>query len=93
MDPHLPKGSELGKKPPFKVVLFVILGIFLSVGATVYILFATGKIKQPSLSSVFKKEPTVSLNTGSRNPFSKETQYVNPFDPFKSQFYNLKENK
>lgn len=33
-----------------------------------------------------QKQPTVELKTEYKNPFNKETQYVNPFDTYKNPF-------
>lgn len=52
-----------------------------------YLLINKGLISRPAL---LKKEPTVELKTQYQNPFKKETQYVNPFDQYKSPFSHLR---
>lgn len=91
MDPSLPKkdqGINLSKLSK-KTVVFILLGIAASLGASVYILFFTGPAA-PKLTNIFKaKAPTVAPKTIVANPFKKETQFVNPFNPVKSPFYAL----
>lgn len=94
MDPHQAK-SQVGKTTKLPksrvVILLLILAVFVSVGATAYILTSGGKFNLPFQLS--KKEPTITLKTENRNPFNPETQYVNPFDTTKSPFYNLKQKE
>lgn len=68
---------------PLLLIIIFIVALFL--------LAALGVIKNPlkllSLSSLGgKKEPTVSLQTGYKNPFDKNAQYVNPFSAYKNPF-------
>lgn len=42
----------------------------------------------PNLQSL-KQEPTVSLQTGYKNPFDKSAQYVNPFSAYKNPFDSI----
>lgn len=42
----------------------------------------------PALKSS-KQEPTVSLQTGYKNPFDKGSQYVNPFSAYKNPFDSI----
>ena len=65
--------------------LLVVLAALLLLG---YYLVSKGNISVPFVPSS-KKEPTVELKTDYKNPFAKETQYVNPFDQYKSPILNL----
>lgn len=49
------------------------------------ILVLTGKFKIPSVP-FGQKQPKVELKTEYKNPFNKESQYVNPFDQYKNPF-------
>ncbi|MBI2196710.1 hypothetical protein HYU45_03850 [Candidatus Daviesbacteria bacterium] len=66
--------------------------LLLIVGAVVFFLVSKGLIKSP-LSSIklpgLSKEPTVSLQTGYKNPFDKSAQYVNPFSGYKNPFDSI----
>lgn len=80
---------------PFKKLLqrpriFVAIGILVSISATVYILFFTGPTGK-NITNLFKKAPTVTTKAEFKNPFAKESQYINPFDQYKSPFYALKD--
>ena len=60
-----------------------------------YVLLATGIVSFPSsvrkyVPGVAEKRPEVELVTEYQNPFRQRSQYVNPFDDFKSPFNNLK---
>ncbi|MBI2028696.1 MAG: hypothetical protein HYT07_03765 [Candidatus Levybacteria bacterium] len=50
--------------------------------------FLLGVIKVPGLptSPLLEKKAQVKLKTEYKNPFAKETQYVNPFDTYKNPF-------
>lgn len=61
---------------PLLLVVAIIAGI---------ILIASGVIKIPSLP-FGKKEAKVDLKTEYKNPFKKETQFVNPFQTYKNPF-------
>lgn len=56
-------------------------------GIVFYVLMEKGIIKRPSF--VPGGGPKVELKTEYKNPFDKETQYVNPFQEFKNPFNNL----
>lgn len=64
------------------LIIIILIALFL--------LVASGVIKNPlkslSLPLTDKKEPTVSLQTGYKNPFDKTAQYVNPFSVYKNPF-------
>ncbi len=49
--------------------------------------FLLGVIKVPGVPlPIFQKKVQVQLKTEYKNPFAKETQYVNPFDTYKNPF-------
>lgn len=62
--------------------------LLLLIGAVVFVLNRFGFIKLPTLPSVplLQKGPSVQLKSEYKNPFKKETQYVNPFDKYKNPF-------
>lgn len=61
--------------------------LLLIIGAVVVVLFATGVIKNPLKDLPFlSKGAKVSTKTEYKNPFKKETQYVNPFESYKNPF-------
>lgn len=63
---------------PLEVVFVLIVA-----GVLVY-LVTQGIIKLPS--SLFQKGPKVQLQTEYKNPFKKESQFVNPFETYKNPF-------
>jgi len=91
---NIPAESKTSPKKPFKNkklfifvgVIFVILIIVLSL-----ILF----MKNPpsakkQVSDTSSSKATVKLKTQYKNPFDKDTQYVNPFSGYKNPFDQLK---
>ncbi len=62
--------------------------LLLVLGAGVFLLSYFGIIKIPNLPflNFFQKKPTVELKKDYKNPFNKETQYVNPFQTYKNPF-------
>ena len=66
-----------------KPILFVITVLILVI-IVVAILIIRGNIKTPT--DLFSKAPKVELKTTYKNPFDKETQYVNPFSKYKNPF-------
>lgn len=61
--------------------------LLLIIGAVVVVLFATGVIKNPLKDlPLFSKGAKVSTKSEYKNPFKKETQYVNPFESYKNPF-------
>ena len=49
--------------------------------------FLLGVIKVPGNPiPIFQKKVQVQLKTEYKNPFTKETQYINPFDEYKNPF-------
>lgn len=65
-------------------VLVIIIAFWAVVA---YILISKGIIKKPSFLG--PKTASVELKTEYKNPFDKETQYVNPFQEFKNPFNNI----
>lgn len=61
------------------IVVLVLVG-----GGVAFFLVKSG-VSLPGVSQVSVK-PKVSVASGNRNPFSKESQYVNPFSPSKNPF-------
>ena len=68
--------------------LFLIFFILLIIGGSIYLLSYFGFIKNPfsKLPFIGQKEPQVTLKTEYKNPFDKDTQYVNPFETYKNPF-------
>lgn len=62
------------------LVFFLVLGI---VAITAAFLIFKGKF---SPKSILKKQASVELKTAYKNPFEKDTQYVNPFQKYKNPF-------
>lgn len=63
-------------------LLLAVVGI-----GIIVVLVAGGVIKLPNS----KTTANVEVKTDYKNPFAKESQYVNPFDQYKSPFLSLKE--
>ena len=81
-------GSEniIGKvKKKLTRKILIILFIFVGVGLILYLGF-TLKIKIPGNPLDLLNKPSVTLKKEYKNPFSKETQYVNPFETYKNPF-------
>lgn len=93
MENPTPKSSSVFKKLPFPPVVsfLLLLAVVVSITVSVYFL-TTSKSFEPFTKAFLpaSKKPTVSVKTGSKNPFAKETQFVNPFATYKSPFYALK---
>ncbi len=70
------------------VHLVLLLVLLLIVGAVIYALVYFGIIQNPfkNLPLIGNRGPQVELKTDYKNPFKKETQYVNPFDEYKNPF-------
>lgn len=62
--------------------------ILLIIGAVVYFLISQGIIKNPfqKIRLPGQGGPSVSVKTEYKNPFDKDTQYVNPFETYKNPF-------
>lgn len=70
----------------------ILLIILLVIGVGVFLLVSFGVIKNP-LSNLpgFKNLPilqgsSATIKTEYKNPFKKDTQYVNPFETYKNPF-------
>lgn len=71
--------------------LVVPLLLLLIIGAVAFVVISQGFIKNPFknipiIGKIGVKEPTVSVKSEYKNPFKKETQYVNPFETYKNPF-------
>lgn len=62
--------------------------LLLAIGAAIFALVYFGIIQNPfsKLPLIGQKGPKVELKTEYKNPFKKETQYVNPFETYKNPF-------
>ncbi len=67
---------QKGNIVPVLLIIIVILA-----GVVVYFVYSKGLIKNP-----LQKSPEVGLKTEYKNPFQKESQYLNPFDENKNPF-------
>ncbi len=65
--------------------LLPLLLIVVAVGVVIY-LISQGKIKLPNIPFLQQKATNVELKSEYKNPFKKETQYVNPFETYKNPF-------
>ena len=68
-----------------KGVIHLALPLLLLLIAAAVALIYFGVINNP-FKNLFKKGPKVELKTEYKNPFNKESQYVNPFDTYKNPF-------
>lgn len=70
------------------VHLFLLLIVLLIVGGLVYASVYFKIIKFPNFGNSSKSSVTtkVELKSEYKNPFDKETQYVNPFNQYKNPF-------
>ncbi len=72
----------------------ILLVVVFVVAIVAIVLVSVGVIKLPSsLKNLVSKntETSVEVKTEYKNPFAKESQYINPFDQYKSPFLTLKE--
>lgn len=70
-----------------KGVIHLALPLLLLLAAAFAGLIYFGVIKNPFKNiSFFSQGPKVELKKEYKNPFDKETQYVNPFDTYKNPF-------
>lgn len=70
------------QKGVIHVLSLEVIVVLAVIGVLAY-LFISGTLKLPAL---FQKGPKVELQEKYANPFKKETQFVNPFDPNKNPF-------
>lgn len=71
-------------------LLPLLLVLVLIIGAALFFLFKD-KFNLPSSPFQTSTGPKVEVKTEYKNPFKKETQYVNPFDEYKSPFLNFEQ--
>lgn len=65
----------------------VLITLLLAIGASLFTLVYFKIIKNPLQNvPLLQKGPKVSIKTEYKNPFKKETQYVNPFETYKNPF-------
>lgn len=63
-----------------------LLLILIVIAAAIYFIFFNKNSNLPNFTNLQKKEPVVAVKTEYKNPFKKTSQYVNPFDQYKSPF-------
>ena len=86
MDNQPDKKETDNKKKPIRLIKKLFLLILLVI-VVVFVLIYLGFVKSPSTSiPTLQKKVEVKLKTEYKNPFTKETQYVNPFDKYKNPF-------
>lgn len=79
--------NKLNQKGIAHILLLLLVLVIIAAGIVYFILPKIGvNLPVPGVS----QEPKVSVKTEYQNPFKKETQYVNPFDQYKSPLVNLK---
>lgn len=97
MDQKLPDGpsGSKNKKRSFPLPLFILVFLVLigGIAATVYLVTTRKTMEPPSKAAEQQQESGVSIQNIYKNPFKKESQYVNAFDQFKSPMLGLKEEK
>ena len=72
------------KRKTIIILLPVVFAVFASV---ILVLSNLGVINSPIQNvSLFQSGPKVSMKEEYKNPFAKETQYVNPFEEYKNPF-------
>ena len=64
------------------LLIVIILAALVVLG---YFLFTKFGFQLPSITGI-QQGPKVSLKSEYKNPFEKETQYVNPFETYKNPF-------
>ncbi len=70
-----------------KGVIHLVLPLLLLLAAALFALVYFGVIQNPLKNlKIGQAGPKVDLKTEYKNPFKKETQYVNPFDTYKNPF-------
>lgn len=70
-----------------KGVIHLLLPLLLLLAAAAFALIYFGVIKNPLKNlKIGQSGSKVELKTEYKNPFKKETQYVNPFDKYKNPF-------
>lgn len=70
-----------------KGVIHLLLPLLLLLAAVLFALVYFGVIKNPLNNlQIGQSGPKVELTTEYKNPFKKESQYVNPFEEYKNPF-------
>ena len=78
------KMDNIPKRLFKKRAVLIVIAVVFAVGVLVYLGIA---IKIPSNPlNLLQRKAEVKLKTEYKNPFSKETQYVNPFETYKNPF-------
>lgn len=72
------------RKKIFILVGGILLSVFI-VGIVFSILIAAGVTKN-FRKTTSSKQPQVAIKSEYKNPFKKDTQYVNPFETYKNPF-------
>lgn len=75
------KGHALSQSKGTIALVPLIIILLLIVAGVAYFIGSKGNIKNP-----FQKQPKPQLKTEYKNPFEKESSYVNPFDGYKNPF-------
>jgi len=75
--------------PHLTILIGVVVALLLFGVILVGLLNKSSKVTTTQ-SPTTPQKPTVKLKTEYKNPFEKETQYVNPFAQYKNPFDNLK---
>ena len=73
------------------ILLLIVLIFGLVVGAYL-VSKQTNLFPKAFLPKISSQEPNVVVKSEYKNPFDKSTQYVNPFDQYKSPLVNLKKS-
>lgn len=68
-----------------KILLIALPVLVLGVAVLLLVSFNNGKNPLKN-GNLLQKGPNVSLKSEYKNPFEKETQYVNPFETYKNPF-------
>lgn len=81
--------SNLFKKNPKGkgVIIGSVLIILMLLALLGYVLMSKGLLKRPTFLP--KTAPKVEVKKQYKNPFNKETQYINPFNQTQNPFRNL----
>lgn len=81
------KGPPAGEAGNITLIPLIII-LLLIVAGVAYFLISKGTIKNP-----LQKQPEPQLKTEYKNPFEKESQYLNPFDEYKNPFDVVRANE
>lgn len=88
--------TDVNKKKKIRLLILAVL-VFLTSLVTNYVILKHRAEQQNQASLATKPQPkpqiqqsNVSLKTDYKNPFDKDTQYINPFSQYKNPFDSLK---